>query len=71
MEPHVAVRGKSHGFSRVAAENWVIFSSMAGMILQSSFFFSGTSGLLSSYQGHLCKILDAWKNSTDASRGEA
>ena len=28
--PHLAARGKSHGFSRVAAENWVIFSSYGG-----------------------------------------
>ena len=25
--PHLVVRGKSHGFSRVAAETWGIFSS--------------------------------------------
>ena len=33
--PHLAVRGKSHGFSRVEAENWGIFSSYDG---DSTFF---------------------------------
>ena len=28
--PHLVVRGKSHGFSRVAAGTWVIFSSYNG-----------------------------------------
>ena len=28
--PHLAAGGKSHGFSRVAAGTWVIFSSYTG-----------------------------------------
>ena len=28
--PHLAARGKSHGFSRVAAGTWGIFSSYSG-----------------------------------------
>ena len=28
--PHLAVRGKSHGFSRFAAGTWGIFSSYGG-----------------------------------------
>ena len=28
--PHLSTRGKSHGFSRVAAGNWGIFSSYGG-----------------------------------------
>ena len=28
--PHLAARGKSHGFSRVAAGTWVILSSYGG-----------------------------------------
>ena len=28
--PHLTVRGKSHGFSRVAAGTWAIFSSYSG-----------------------------------------
>ena len=31
--PHLAVRGKSHEFSRVAAGTWCIFSSYAGMAI--------------------------------------
>ena len=30
MGPHLAVRGKSHSFSRVAAGTWHIFSSSGG-----------------------------------------
>ena len=30
ITPHLAVRGKSHGFSRVVAGTWVIFSSYGG-----------------------------------------
>ena len=30
IRPHLAVRGKSHGFSRVAAGTWGIFSSSGG-----------------------------------------
>ena len=34
-------------------------------------FFSATSGLLSSYDGHLSNLNDAWQDITDASGGEA
>ena len=30
IRPHLAARGKSHGFSRVAAGTWGIFSSYGG-----------------------------------------
>ena len=30
IEPHLLVRGKSHGFSGVAAGTWGIFSSYGG-----------------------------------------
>ena len=30
IEPHLAARGKYHGFSRVAAGTWGIFSSYSG-----------------------------------------
>ena len=30
IEPHLMARGKSHGFSRVAAGTWGIFSSYDG-----------------------------------------
>ena len=37
--PHLVARGKSHGFSRVAAGTWGIFSSYTGMpILNGSLF---------------------------------
>ena len=37
--PHLVARGKSHGFSRVAAGTWGIFSSYDGMpILNVSLF---------------------------------
>ena len=37
--PHLVARGKSHGFSRVAAGTWRIFSSYDGMpILNGSLF---------------------------------
>ena len=39
-DAHLAARGKSHGFSPVAAGTWGIFSSYGGMILQSSCLFS-------------------------------
>ena len=32
---------------------------------------SVTSGLLSSYEGHLRNLLEAWQGNTDTSRGEA
>ena len=32
---------------------------------------SATSGLLSSYEGQLRNLLEAWQGNTDASRGEA
>ena len=33
--------------------------------------FSATSGLLSSYEGHLRNLHEAWQGNTDDSRGEA
>ena len=37
--PHHAGRGKSHGFSRVAAGTWGIFSSYSGMSIRNSSLF--------------------------------
>ena len=34
-------------------------------------FVQGTSVLLSSYEGHLTNVFEAWQNNRDASRGEA
>ena len=38
--PHLVSRGKSHGFSRVAAGTWVIFSSYGGDGILNSCLFS-------------------------------
>ena len=43
---------------------------IVSMILQSS-CFPVKSGLLSSYEGHLSNLLDAWQVNMDTSRGEA
>ena len=54
--PHLVARGKSHGFSRVAAGTWGIFSSYDG----NSHSITGVcllkSGDLSRYDGHLGKL---------------
>ena len=65
------MRGKSHGFSRVAAVTWGTFSSYGGDGHSKLVFVQATSGLLSSYEGHLRNLLKAWQGSMDASRGEA
>ena len=46
-------RGKAHGFSRVATGTGGTYQVTMGMALQNSSFFSVTSGLLSSCDGHL------------------
>ena len=43
IRPHFVARGKSHGFSRVAAGTWGIFSSYGGLAFQYSCFFSNVS----------------------------
>ena len=40
--PHLAVRGKSHGFSRVAAGTWGIFSSYGGDVHSKLEFVQGS-----------------------------
>ena len=53
--PHLVARGMSHGFSRVAAGTWGIFSSYDGMpILNGSLFVK--SGHLSRYDIHRGKL---------------
>ena len=42
---------------------------MAGVAIN-NFCFSVTSGLLSSYDGHLRSLNSSWQNNTDASGGE-
>ena len=43
---------------------------MTGMALQTR-FCAATSGLLSSFEGHLGILLEAWQGNRDMSRGEA
>ena len=38
--PHLVARGKSHGFSRVPAGTWVIFSSYDRMPIRNGSLFS-------------------------------
>ena len=38
--PHLVVKGKSHGFSLVAAGTWVIFLSTVGMSIRNACLFS-------------------------------
>ena len=68
--PHLVVRGNSHSFSQVEAGTCFIFSSFAGMILQTR-VCSAMSGLLSSNEGLLKNLLESWQGNTDASQGEA
>ena len=44
--PHLVARGKSHGFSRVAAGTWVIFSGTTGMPILNGSLFSGVRTLV-------------------------
>ena len=47
-----------------------MFSSSRGVTFK-NFFYSVTSGLLSSYDGHLRNLNYTWQDNTDASGGEA
>ena len=64
--PHLAARGNFHGFSRVAAGPGVYSRVKAGMALKTR-VCSATSGLLSSYEGHLRNLFEAWQGNRDAS----
>ena len=66
---HLAERGKSHGFSRVVAGTWCIFSNYGGDG-HLKFGFVQRAGLLSSYDRHLGKLNYAWQENTDTSGGE-
>ena len=54
--PHLAARGKSHEFSRVAAGTLGIFPSYDGDAHSKRKFFLVNSGHLSRYDGHLGKL---------------
>ena len=69
--PHLAARGKSHGFSRVVEGTLeYILECRRGWPFKTR-VCSVTSGLLSSCEGHLGILLEAWRGNRDASRGEA
>ena len=62
-------RGKSHAFLLLASRTWDIFSrdirdGHTKVVLVE------TSGLLSSREGHLGTLLEAWKHSREAYRWE-
>ena len=67
---HHAASGKSHLFSRVAAGTWGTFSPYSGDG-HSTPVCSATSGYLSSYEGNLRNLLEAWQGITDPSRSAA
>ena len=64
--PHLAGRGTSHGFSRVTAGTWGIFSITAGMSIRNSSLFIEVRNL-SRYEGQLRNVNYAWQENTDAS----
>ena len=53
--PHLAGQGKSHGFSRVAAGTWGIFSSYSGGVHSNSSLFIEVRNL-SRYEGQLRNV---------------
>ena len=53
--PHLAGRGKSHGFSRVAAGTWGIFSSYSRNSIRNSSLFIEVRNL-SRYEGQLRNV---------------
>ena len=67
--PHLAARGKSHEFSRVASGTLYILEIRREWQYETR-DCSATSGLLSSYEGHLGKLNYAWQENIDASGGE-
>ena len=54
--PHLAARGTSHGFSRVAAGTWGIFSSYSGDVHSKLSFFIEVRNL-SRYEGQLRNVI--------------
>ena len=58
--PHLVARGKSHGFSGVAAGTWVYILELWRGYPFETRVCSAKSGLLSSYDGQLGKLNYAW-----------
>ena len=63
---HLTARELSHGFSRVAAGTWGFVSIKPGMAFKTR-VCSASSRLLSSCEGHLGILLEAWQGNRDAS----
>ena len=61
IEPQLVATGKSHGFSRVVVGTWGIFSIYYRDDPSKLVFFSVMSGLLSSYEGHLGNLQEAFR----------
>ena len=57
-------------FRELRREPGVYSRVTAGMALQTR-VCTATSGFLSSYEGHIRNLLEAWQGNRDASRGEA
>ena len=66
--PHLAAKRKSHGFSRVTAERYIL--ELQWGISFIARVCSAMSGLLSSYEGYLRNLLEALKRNSDASQSE-
>ena len=71
MGPHLAARGKSHGFTLVSVGTWGFILELRRGWPFKTHVCSATSGLLSSCEGHLRILLEAWQGNRDATRGEA
>ena len=67
--PHLAARGRSHEFSRVAAGTWCIFSSYGGGWPFETRVSSAMSRIPSSYDEHHGKLNYAWQDNPEASGG--
>ena len=68
--PHLAVTGKSHEFSSSCGRHLVYSLELRRGWPFVTRVCSAKSGLLSSNVGHHGKLLCAWQEHTDASRGE-
>ena len=64
--PHLATRGKTHGFSGVASGPGVYSRVTAGMSIRNSILFIEVRNL-SRYEGQLRNVNYAWQENTDPS----
>ena len=68
--PHLAARGKSLGFSQVAAGTRGIFSNYGGDGHMKLGFVQPSQDSCCTYDGHLRKLNYAWQENIDTSGGE-